>query len=65
MRHVWHDEASSVPVPQPPSATVPRLEGINNKIKVIKRQAYGFRNDACFILKIKGAFQGKLQLNPR
>jgi transposase len=42
-----------------------RLEGINNKIKVIKRQAYGFRDDAYFILKIKGAFQGALQLNPR
>ena len=42
-----------------------RLEGINNKIKVIKRQAYGFRDDAYFILKIKGAFQGTLQLNPR
>jgi transposase len=42
-----------------------RLEGINNKIKVIKRQAYGFRDDAYFILKIKGAFPGTLQLNPR
>jgi len=42
-----------------------RLEGINNKIKVIKRQAYGFRDDAYFILKIKGAFPGELQLNPR
>ncbi len=42
-----------------------RLEGINNKIKVIKRQAYGFRDDAYFILKIKGAFPGKLQQNPR
>jgi transposase len=42
-----------------------RLEGINNKIKVIKRQAYGFRDDAYFILKIKGAFRGKLQPNPR
>jgi transposase len=42
-----------------------RLEGINNKIKVIKRQAYGFRDDAYFILKIKGAFSGTLQLNPR
>ena len=42
-----------------------RLEGINNKIKVIKRQAYGFRDDAYFILKIKGAFPGALQLNPR
>jgi transposase len=42
-----------------------RLEGINNKIKVIKRQAYGFRDDAYFILKIKGAFPGRLQPNPR
>lgn len=42
-----------------------RLEGINNKIKVIKRQAYGFRDDAYFILKIKGAFLGALQPNPR
>ncbi len=42
-----------------------RLEGINNKIKVIKRQAYGFRDDAYFTLKVKGAFPGALQLNPR
>jgi transposase len=42
-----------------------RLEGINNKIKVIKRQAYGFRDDAYFILKIKGAFPGTLQPNAR
>lgn len=42
-----------------------QLEGINNKIKVIKRQAYGFRDDAYFILKIKGAFPGTLQPNPR
>ena len=42
-----------------------RLEGINNKIKVIKRMAYGFRDDDYFILKIKGAFPGHLHLNPR
>jgi transposase len=42
-----------------------RLEGINNKIKVIKRMAYGFRDDAYFILKIKGAFPGELHPNPR
>lgn len=42
-----------------------RLEGINNKVKVMKRQAYGFRDDEYFILKIKGAFQGSLQPNPR
>ena len=34
------------------------LEGINNKIKVIKRMAYGFRDDEYFFLKIKAAFPG-------
>lgn len=34
------------------------LEGINNKIKVIKRMAYGFRDDAYFFLKIRDAFPG-------
>jgi transposase len=34
------------------------LEGINNKIKVIKRMAYGFRNDDYFFLKIRAAFPG-------
>jgi len=29
-----------------------RLEGINNKIKVIKRIAYGFRDEEYFFLKI-------------
>ena len=30
-----------------------KLEGMNNKIKVIKRIAYGFHDDDYFILKIK------------
>lgn len=34
------------------------LEGMNNKIKVIKRMAYGFRDDAYFFLKIRAAFPG-------
>ena len=34
------------------------LEGINNKIKVIKRAAYGFRDDDYFFLKIRQAFPG-------
>jgi transposase len=34
------------------------LEGINNKIKVIKRMAYGFLDDEYFFLKIKAAFPG-------
>jgi transposase len=34
------------------------LEGVNNRIKVIKRMAYGFRDDAYFFLKIRAAFPG-------
>jgi transposase len=34
------------------------LEGIDNKIKVIERVAYGFRDDAYFFLKIRAAFPG-------
>ena len=34
------------------------LEGMNNKIKVIKRMAYGYRDDAYFFLKIRAAFPG-------
>lgn len=34
------------------------IEGINNKIKVIKRMAYGFRDDTYFFLKIRAAFPG-------
>ncbi len=34
------------------------LEGFNNKIKVIKRMAYGFRDDEYFFLKIRAAFPG-------
>ncbi len=36
-----------------------KLEGINNKIKVIKRQAYGFHDLEYFILKIIQACPGK------
>jgi transposase len=34
------------------------IEGINNRIKVIKRMAYGFRDDTYFFLKIRAAFPG-------
>lgn len=34
------------------------LEGINNKIKVMKRMAYGYRDDSYFFLKIRAAFPG-------
>ena len=40
------------------TATCHSAEGINNKIKVIKRIAYGFRDDAYFFLKIRAAFPG-------
>jgi transposase len=35
------------------------LEGMNNRIKVIKRMAYGYRDNDYFFLKIKAAFPGK------
>ncbi len=35
-----------------------RLEGVNNKIKVIKRKAYGFLDPAYFTLKVKQALPG-------
>jgi transposase len=34
------------------------LEGMNNKIKVMKRMAYGFRDDEYFFLRIRAAFPG-------
>ncbi|WP_198391573.1 transposase, partial [Burkholderia ubonensis] len=35
-----------------------QLEGINNRIKVMKRMAYGYRDSAYFFLKIKAAYPG-------
>jgi transposase len=35
------------------------LEGMNNRIKVIKRVAYGFRDDEYFFLRIPHALPGK------
>lgn len=37
------------------------LEGMNNKIKVLKRMAYGYRDNNYFFLKIKAAFPGKVR----
>ncbi|AIT26959.1 transposase family protein [Bordetella holmesii 30539] len=34
------------------------VEGINNTIKVIKRRAYGYRDQKYFFLKIRSAFPG-------
>jgi len=41
-----------------PIGTSP-LEGVNNKIKVIKRQAYGFHDPHYFALKVKQALPGR------
>ncbi len=37
------------------------LEGMNNKIKVIKRMAYGYRDSSYFFLKVKDAFPAKMR----
>ncbi len=34
------------------------LEGIDNRIKVINRMAYGFHDHSCFCLRIRAAFHG-------
>jgi len=39
------------------------LEGVNNKIQLIKRMAYGFRDSAYFFLKIKGCVPRKAAMN--
>jgi len=35
-----------------------RLEGVNNKIKLIKRRSYGYRDPTYFTFKVKQAFPG-------
>jgi transposase len=37
------------------------VEGINNTIKVIKRRAYGYRDQDYFFLKIRAAFPGNVR----
>jgi hypothetical protein len=32
---------------------------MNNKINVLKRMRYGYRDKACFFLKVKDTFPGK------
>jgi len=39
------------------------LEGVNNKIKLIKRRAYGYHDSDYFALKVKQAFPGKTFTN--
>ena len=38
------------------------IEGINNKIKVLKRQMYGFRNDEFFTLKLYALHDKRLRI---
>jgi transposase len=35
-----------------------KLEGVNNKIKVIKRKAYGYHDQRYFTLKVYQVFSG-------
>ena len=37
------------------------VEGINNTIEVIKRRAYGYREEEYIFLKIRAAFAGSLR----
>ena len=46
---------------QHPISTGP-LEGVNNKIKTMKRQAYGYRDQEYFELKLYALYQAKFRL---
>jgi transposase len=39
-----------------------RMEGVNNKIKTLTRRAYGYRDEAFFILKLLSLHQAKFKL---
>ena len=47
------------------SISTGKLEGVNNKIKVIKRKAYGFHDLRYFMLKIYQAFYNELGEEPQ
>ncbi|WP_322074661.1 transposase, partial [Burkholderia cepacia] len=57
LRNYWHGIRARCRHPLNTSV----VEGINNTIKVIKRRAYGYRDEEYFFLKIRAAFPG----NPR
>ena len=38
------------------------FDGINNKIRVIKRASFGFRDQEYFFLKIRGAFRRPIHI---
>ena len=42
-----------------------KIEGINNKIKTIRRQAYGYPDDEYFFLKIMDASRSAYERNPK
>ena len=42
-----------------------KIEGINNKIKTVRRQAYGFKDDGYFFLKIIDASRNPSTKNPK
>ena len=54
LRRYWRGIVSRVRWPMHTG----QLEGINNRIKVIKRMAYGYRDTDYFFLKIQAAFPG-------
>jgi len=37
----------------------PILEGTNNRIRVMRQMAYGYRGNDYFFLKVRAAFPGK------
>jgi transposase len=39
-----------------------KMEGVNNKIKTLTRQAYGYRDEAFFILKLLSLHQARIKL---
>jgi len=40
-----------------------KLEGINNKVGCLKRAAYGYRDDAFFVLKLYSLHESKRRLS--
>ena len=48
-----------------PTITNSKVEGINNKIKTMKRQAYGFRDPAYFKLRLYDLHNQGFSLTPR
>lgn len=57
LQNYWHGIVSRCRHPLNTSI----VEGINNTIKVIKRRAYGYRDEEYFFLKIRAAFPGNLR----